>query len=83
MVNWNSVRAMLIFSKNHALESKSIDFALAYSQADAKISMFLYPPQGIELKRGNNNKVLRLNNNPHGLRDGGRTWWEHLSSESI
>ena len=68
VVNQTSVRVILILSKIHALESKSIDFTLAYSQADAKIPIFLYPPQGIDLKGRNHNKVLKLNKNLYRLR---------------
>ena len=66
VVNWTSVRTMLILSKAHALESKSIGFKLAYSQADIKTPICLFPPQGIELTRGKKNAVLRLKKNLHG-----------------
>ena len=71
---------MLILSQIHSLASKSIDFTLAYSQADIKTSVYLYPPQGIELAGGNHRMVLKLKKNLYGLKNAGRTWWEHLSS---
>ena len=60
VVNWTSVRAMLILSKLHSLISKSIGFSLAYSQANVKTQIYLHPPQGVELSRGNRNVVLKL-----------------------
>ena len=50
VVNRTSVRMMIIISTIHALESKSIYFTLAYSQEDIKTSIYLCPPQGIELR---------------------------------
>ena len=59
------------------MESRSIDFIKTYYQAYEKVDIFLE----ISLRtRDPSNKgyLLKLTKNLHGLKDGGRTWWEHL-----
>ena len=80
VISWMAVRSMLTLSKIHNLHTKSIDFVLAYPQADVKTPIFLYTPQGVLLAQGRSNVVLKLKKNLYGLKDAGRTWWEHLSA---
>ena len=76
-----AVRTLLVLSKIHGLHTKCIDFTLAFPQADVKVPIYLHTPPGIELNEsGSQDKmVLKLKKNLYGLRDAGRTWWEHLS----
>ena len=63
------------------MHTKSIDFTLVFPQADVKVPIYLHTPPGIQLDENylHNNTVLKIKNNLYGLRDAGRTWWEHLS----
>ena len=61
----------------YSLELKGVDFVQAYSQADAKVDIFLEIPLGMR-NPSNKGYVLKLLKNLYGLKDGGRTWWEHL-----
>ena len=81
VISWMSVRTMLTLSKIHNLHTKSIDFILAYPQADVKIPIYLFTPQGVIIGNGSRDVVLRLRKDLYGLKDAGRTWWEHLSTE--
>ena len=74
-----AVRTLLVLSKIHGLHTKCIDFTLAFPQADVKVPIYLRTPPGIQLGGNSNNTVLKLKKNLYGLRDAGRTWWEHLS----
>ena len=81
VVSWMAVRTLLVLSKIHGLHTKCIDFTLAFPQADVKIPIYLHTPPGIQLNEGESQDkmVLKLKKNLYGLRDAGRTWWQHLS----
>jgi hypothetical protein len=46
-VLWASVPLLLIVAKIHGLESKSIDFALAFPQADLDVPVYMELPVGV------------------------------------
>ena len=77
VVSWMAVRTLLVLAKIHNLHTQSIDFTLAFPQAEVKVPIYLHTPQGIEFP--DHNTVLKLKKNLYGLKDAGRTWWEHLS----
>eukprot|EP00957_Ditylum_brightwellii_P122357 9331467-Ditylum_brightwellii.AAC.1 len=79
VVSWAAVKAMVIMSKLHNLHTRSIDFILAYPQAEVKLVIYLCPPAGIILNINGEDVVLKLRKNLYGLKDAERTWWEHLS----
>ena len=47
-----------------------------------KVPIYLHTPQMVILT-GGHNKFLRLRKNCYGLKDAGRTWYEHLSDGLI
>ena len=69
---------MLIMSKLYNLHTRSIDFVLAYPQADIKATIYLLDPPGVIINCNGEDMVLKLKKNVYGLKDAGRTWWEHL-----
>ena len=80
VVAWSSVRILLTISKLHNLSTKSVDFVQAYPQALVKSVIFLKTPPGVQLSNDGGEKVLRLVRNLYGLKDAGRTWFQHLSA---
>ena len=72
-----SVRTMLVLKLCFNLEVRAAHFVLAFSQAPNKTPTFLEIPLGM---RNSCNRccVLKLLKNLHGLKDAGRTLWEHL-----
>eukprot|EP00957_Ditylum_brightwellii_P064889 4922604-Ditylum_brightwellii.AAC.1 len=44
-----SVRAMLVMSKLYNVHTRSIDFVLAYPQAEIRANMYLMAPAGIKI----------------------------------
>ena len=78
-----AVRSLLVLSKLNNLHTQSIDFTLAFPQADIKIPIYLHTPQGINFENDGHKTVLMLEKNLYGLRDAGKTWWEHLSEGLI
>ena len=79
VVSWSSVRILLTLAKLHNFHTKSVDFVQAYPQAEVKHPIFLKPPDGVVLNDRNGQLVLKLMKNLYGLKDAGRTWFEHLS----
>ena len=62
VVNWISVRLLLILAILHGLETKSINFVLAFPQADLDTNVFMELPYGFHYG-GKGKHVLRLKNN--------------------
>ena len=69
VVSWSSVRIMLTLSKLHEMCTRSIDFTLAFPQADVKATIFVHNPPGVELHTDKNKYVLKLLKNVYGLKD--------------
>jgi len=72
---------MLTFAEIHNLHTtRSIDFTLAFPQADVKVDIFMKLPLGCSMDQGGKKgeHVLKLIKNLYGLRDASRTWFEHL-----
>jgi hypothetical protein len=77
VVNWFTLRTLLILSVTQGWEARSIDFVLAYPQADIKTNVYMKLPFGFEVKQPGK-WYLKLEKNVYGLKDAGRTWHEHL-----
>ena len=82
VVTWASVRLLLIVAKIHGLQSKSIDFVLAFPQADLDVPVYMELPVGINpIDVSNENRrcyVLKLNKSLYGLKQAGYNWFEKL-----
>jgi hypothetical protein len=76
VVQWMSVRVMLCLSIVEKLHSRSIDFVLAYPQADLDIDMFMELPLGVDLPPNFDRRlyVLKLHKNLYGLKQAGHNW---------
>jgi hypothetical protein len=80
VVNWASVRLLLAVAKIHKLPSKSIDFVLAFPQADLEVPVYMELPLGFEAPLNGNRRlyVLRLNKSLYGLKQAGYNWFAKL-----
>ena len=77
VVNWLSVRTLMTLSVLHDLETRSIDFVLAFPQADLDVDIYMELPYGFDFD-GRRNYILKLNKNLYGLCDASRTFWKML-----
>ena len=78
--NWASVHIILSVAKIHGLSSKSIDFVLAFPQADLEVPVFMELPLGFDAPDSQNRKhyLLRLNKSLYGLKQAGYNWFVKL-----
>ena len=82
VVTWASVCLLLIVAKIHGLQSKSIDFVLAFPQADLDVPVYMELPAGINpinvTDKNRRRYVLKLNKSLYGLKQAGYNWFEKL-----
>jgi hypothetical protein len=82
VIMWASVHLLLVVAKIHGLESKSIDFILAFPQEDLDVPVYMELPAGVNptnVSDGNRHKyVLKLNKSLYGLKQAGYNWFKKL-----
>ena len=82
VVNMLSVRLLLAISHLHDLETQSIDFVLAFPQADLDVDVWMELPDGMN-PEGVDEKdrwkyVLKLNKSLYGLKQASHNWYMKL-----
>ena len=77
VVQWSTLRTILTLSLIRKWKARSIDFVLAYPQADMKTNVFMRLPFGFHVNKPGK-WLLKLVKNVYGLKDAGRTWANHL-----
>ena len=82
VVTWASVCLLLIVAKIHGLQSKSIDFVLAFPQADLDVPVYMELPAGVNpinvTDKNQRRYILKLNKSLYGLKQAGYNWFEKL-----
>ena len=81
VVNWAIVSIMLAVAKIHDLPSKSIDFVLAFPQADLEVPVYMELPMGFDCDSEDKRRyVCRLNVSLYGLKQSSYNWFAKLKS---
>ena len=81
VVSWTMVRCVFILALLLGWHMRSIDFVMAYTQADVKTDIFMQLPSDTTIKGVDPNKhLLKLQKNLYGLKDGQVTWHEHIKT---
>ena len=80
VVNWISVRFLLVIAQIIGLETKALDFVLAFPQADLDTPVFMEIPIGVSVEGIHQNKkyVLRLLKSLYGLKQASSNWYACL-----
>jgi hypothetical protein len=80
VVNWISVRFLLILAELLGLETKALDFVLAFPQADLDVPIYMEIPIGVSVDGVHQNKqyVLRLLKSLYGLKQASSNWYSCL-----
>ena len=77
VVNWISIRMLMTSSILFNLHTRSIDFTLAFPQADADVTIYMEIPFGFQAP-SDGDYVLLLIKNLYGLKQAAKTFYEHL-----
>ena len=91
VVSWQTIRLMFVLAIVNNWHIRSIDFVLAFPQADVKTDIYLKPPPvpttfkipDLPNISDRFTKVYKLLKNLYGLKDAGRTWNQHLKQGLI
>ena len=83
-----SVRPILAISKLHNLDSKAIDFVLAFLREDLEDDIWMYLPIGLQANghteaSSERSFLLKLNKNVYGLKQGSYNWYEKLKKSLV
>lgn len=78
VVQWFTIRVMLILSLVEGLETQSIDFVLAFPQAEIKADIYMKLLYGFVPPDDCKEYVLHLKKNLYGLKDASNTFWDKL-----
>ena len=78
VVQWATVRLLLIIAYIENLYTRQVDFVLAFPQADLDVVIYMNLPQGFD--EGPISSVLLLKKNLYGLKQASMTWFEKLRS---
>ena len=79
VVNWISVRLLFALTMIHDLESRSIDFVLAFPQAELYEDVYMELPFGFD-QDGDRSYVMKLNKSIYGLKQANSNWFDHLTT---
>ena len=85
VVSWQTIRLIFVLAIVNKWYIHSIDFVLAFPQADVKTDIYMQPPKVPlnfpipDLPRPSDRffNVYKLVKNLYGLKDAGRTWNQH------
>jgi hypothetical protein len=82
VVTWTSIQLLLIVAKIHGLESKSINFFLAFPQANLDVPVYMELSAGVNPTNVSDGDqccyVPKLNKSLYGLKQAGYNWFEKL-----
>jgi hypothetical protein len=80
-----TVRLILLLAQIYKLESKDIDFVLAFPQAELDVNIWMYLPIGFQVDTENESKcyILKLNKRLYGLKQASLNWFEKLKQGLI
>eukprot|EP00957_Ditylum_brightwellii_P210735 15365327-Ditylum_brightwellii.AAC.2 len=80
VVNWITVQTLLAIAAIHELPTSSINFVLAFSQAELDVLVYMELPIGMDAQQGHTRDyVLRLNKSIYGLKQSSLNWFNLLS----
>ena len=87
VVSWSTVRLLIIMALINEWYMQSIDFVLAYPQAAIKTDIYMKPPKvppgfvipDLPSITDRLYNVYKLLQNLYGLKDAGKTWYDHLT----
>ena len=77
VVQWSTVRVVLIFVMMFGLETRQVDYNNAFAQAECKEEVYVELPRGYGSDKGKDS-MLKLNKSLYGLRQASKTFYDHM-----
>ena len=77
---------ILLLAQIYKLDSKAIDFVLAFPQAKLDVNIWMYLPIGFQVDTDNESKqshLLKLNKSLYGLKQASLNWFKKLKQGHI
>ncbi len=80
-----TVHLILLLARIYTLDSKAIDFVLAFPQAELDIDIWMYLPIGFQVDTENESKcyILELNKSLYRLKQASPNWFKKLQQGLI
>ncbi len=80
-----TLRLILLLAQIYKLDSKAIDFVLAFPQAEFDVNIRMYLPIGFQVDTETESKmyILKLNKGLYGLKQASLNWFEKLKQGLI
>ena len=80
VVGWSAVRLLLIIASINKIPTRSIDFVLAFPQAELEVPVYMELPAGFNPAGGESKKrcVLKVVKNLYGLKNASLNWFDKL-----
>ena len=80
VVNWSTVRFMLVLTCILDLKTQATDFSNAFAQATLEKPVYLRPPARFRRDSWGSDPILKLNKSLYGQAEAPRLWYEKLSA---
>ena len=79
VVNWSTVKMVLLLTTLAGWHSRQIDYVLAFSQAPIDADVYCHLPAGFHIKDGNDDEyVIQLVKNLYGTKQAAANWFEMM-----
>ena len=79
VVNWVSVKFLLIISQLAGLKTQALDFVSAFPQAKLDVPVYIKIPTGIDIENGSKDEYLiSLKSSLYGLKQSSANWYDCL-----
>ena len=78
VASWSAVCLLLVIASLNKIPTRSIDFVLAFPQAELEVPVYMELPAGFNPKGGGSKKgfVLKVVKNLNGLKNASLNWFE-------
>jgi hypothetical protein len=83
LVNMVTICLILLLAQIYKLDSKAIDFVLAFPQAELDVNIWMYLPNCFQVDSENESKcyIFKLNKSLYGLKQASLNWFKKLKQD--
>jgi len=82
VAKFNSIRTLIALAAEHDLELHQMDVKTAFLNGNLEEDIYMQQPEGF-VKKGEQNKVCKLQRSLYGLKQAGRAWYQMIDNTLI